>query len=181
MEKAGIRPVRLGFKEGIALNNGTQLMAAIAALAIHDAENLIKTAEVATALTLEALLGVSDAFDERIHMVRPHEGQAITAKNIRELIAGSRLVQTGKEAMKKLHRPHDPYSLRCAPQVLGAARDAIAYAKRTVEVEINSATDNPLVFPEDETCLSGGNFHGHPISLAMDSLDVAIMIVGNIS
>ena len=124
---------------------------------------------------------MSDAFDEKIHMVRPHRGQAITAKNIRELIAGSRLVQTGKEAMEKLHRPHDPYSLRCAPQVLGAARDAIAYAKSTVEVEINSATDNPLVFPEDETCLSGGNFHGQPISLAMDLLGLALTIVGNIS
>lgn len=181
MEKAGIRPVRLEFKEGIALNNGTQLMTAIAALTIQDAENLVKTAEVATALTLEALLGVSDAFDEKIHMVRPHEGQAITAKNVRELVAGSRLVQTGKEAMEKLHRPHDPYSLRCAPQVLGAARDVIAYAKRTVLVEINSATDNPLVFPMDETCLSGGNFHGQPISLAMDLLCLALTIVGNIS
>ena len=160
MEKAGIKTVKLEFKEGIALNNGTQLMTAMAALAVHDAEKLVETVEVAAALTLKALLGVSDAFDEKIHMVRPHEGQAITAENIRELIAGSRLVQTGKEAMEKLHRPHDPYSLRCAPQVLGAARDAIAYAKRTVLVEINSATDNPLVFPEDETCLSGGNFHG---------------------
>jgi len=181
MEKAGIRPVQLEFKEGIALNNGTQLMTAIAALTISDAENLVKTAEVATALTLEALLGVSDAFDERIHRVRPHKGQAITARNIRELIAGSRLVQTGKEAMEKLYRPHDPYSLRCSPQVLGAARDAIAYAKGIVEVEINSATDNPLVFPEDETCLSGGNFHGQPISLAMDLLGLALTIVGNIS
>jgi len=181
MEKAGIRPVQLEFKEGIALNNGTQLMTAIAALTVYDAENLIKTAEVAAALTLEALLGVSDAFDERIHMVRPHRGQAVTAKNVRELIAGSSLVQTGKEAMEKLHRPHDPYSLRCVPQVLGAARDAIAYAERTVEVEINSATDNPLVFPEDETCLSGGNFHGQPISLAMDLLGLALTIVGNIS
>lgn len=104
MEKAGIKPVRLEFKEGIALNNGTQLMTAIAALTVYDAENLIKTAEVATALTLEALLGVSDAFDERIHMVRSHEGQAITARNIRELVVGSRLVQTGKEAMEKRAR-----------------------------------------------------------------------------
>jgi len=181
MEKAGIKPVELDFKEGVALNNGTQLMTAIAALTIHGAEKLIMTAEVATALTLEALLGISDAFDEKIHMVRPHNGQGITAKNIRELIAGSRLVQTGKEAMDKLQRPHDPYSLRCAPQVLGAARDAITYAKRIVEVEINSATDNPLTFPEEETCLSGGNFHGQPISLAMDLVGVALTMVGNIS
>jgi len=117
MEKAGIRPVQLEFKEGIALNNGTQLMTAIAALTISDAEELVKTAEVAAALTLEALLGVSDAFDERIHMVRPHRGQAITAKNIRELVAGSRLGQTGKEAMEKLHRPYDPCSLSARAMV----------------------------------------------------------------
>jgi histidine ammonia-lyase len=181
MKKAGIKPVKLDFKEGIALNNGTQLMTAIAALTVYDAENLIRTAEVAAALTLETLLGVSDAFNERIHKVRPQNGQAITAKNIRELIAESQLIQTGKEAMKKTRRPHDPYSLRCVPQVLGAARDAIAYARTVVTVEINSATDNPLVFPEEEICLSGGNFHGQPISLAMDLLGIALTMVGNIS
>jgi len=181
MEKTGIKPVQLEFKEGVALNNGTQLMTAIAALTVYDAEILIKTAEVATALTLEALLGVYDAFHEKIQEVRPHKGQSVTAKNIREIIAESQLIQTGKEAMQKMQRPHDPYSLRCAPQVLGAARDAIAYARRTVEIEINSATDNPLVFPEEETCLSGGNFHGQPISLAMDILGIALTIIGNIS
>ena len=181
MEKAGIKPVQLEFKEGIALNNGTQLMTAMAALTVYDAENLIKTAEAAAALTLEALLGVYDAFDEKIHKVRPHKGQAITAKNVRELIAESKLVQTGKEAMEKLGRPHDPYSLRCIPQVLGAARDAVAYAKGIVETEINSATDNPLVFPEEGACLSGGNFHGQPISLAMDFIGTALAMVGNIS
>jgi len=181
MEKAGIEPVQLNFKEGIALNNGTQLMTGIAALTVHDAENLIESAEVATALSLEALLGISDAFNDRIHKVRPHEGQTITARNIRRLIERSKLVQTGKEAAKKMHRPHDPYSLRCAPQVLGAARDAVAYTKRVVETELNSATDNPLVFPETETCLSGGNFHGQPISLAMDFLGMALTMVGNLS
>ncbi|MGQ9530682.1 MAG: histidine ammonia-lyase [Candidatus Bathycorpusculaceae bacterium] len=181
MEKAKINPVQLEFKEGIALNNGTQLMTAIAALAVYDSEKLIETAEVAAALSLEALLGVSDAFNERIHKVRPHPGQALTARNIREMIAGSQLIQTGKEAVEKLHRPHDPYSLRCTPQILGAARDAIAYAKKVVEIEINSATDNPLVFPEEELCFSGGNFHGQPISLAMDMLGIALTIVGNLS
>ena len=181
MERAGIKPVQLDFKEGIALNNGTQLMTATAALAIHDAEILTKTAEVATALALEALLGVSDAFSDKIQRVRPQVGQAVTARSIRKLIEGSKLVQTGTEAMEKVHRPHDPYSLRCAPQVLGASRDAIAYAKRVVEIEMNSATDNPLVFPEDETCLSGGNFHGQPISLAMDLAGMALAIIGNIS
>jgi histidine ammonia-lyase len=179
MEKANIEPIQLEFKEGIALNNGTQLMTAIAALTVYDAENLIETAEIAAALSLEALLGVSDAFHEKIHQVRPHNGQAITAKNIREMIIGSQLVQTGKEAFQKLKRPHDPYSLRCTPQILGAARDAIAYARKVVEIEINSATDNPLIFPEEELCLSGGNFHGQPIALAMDILGIALTIVGN--
>jgi histidine ammonia-lyase len=181
MKKAGIKPVELEVKEGIALNNGTQLMSAIAALTVHDAENLIKTAEITAALTLEALLGVYDAFDEKIQKVRPHKGQATTAENIRALVDGSQLVQTGAQAMEKLHRPHDAYSLRCIPQVLGAARDAIEYARKVVEIEINSATDNPLVFPEEAMCLSGGNFHGQPISLAMDFLGIALAMVGNIS
>jgi histidine ammonia-lyase len=181
MEKAGIKPVQLEFKEGVALNNGTQLITAIAALTVYDAENLISTAEAAAALSLEALLGVADAFDEKIHKVRPHAGQAKTAKNIREMITGSKLIQTGKEAMKGTGRPHDPYSLRCTPQVLGAAREAITYARKVVEIEINSATDNPLVFPDDGVCLSGGNFHGQPLSIAMDTLGMALAIAGNIS
>jgi histidine ammonia-lyase len=181
MARAKIKPVELEYKEGIALNNGTQLMTAIAALAIFDAETLLKTAEVAAALTLEALLGVSDAFDAKIHVLRPHKGQAVVARNIKKTFAGSRLVQTGTEAMQNTQRPHDPYSLRCTPQVLGAAREAIAYARSVVQVEINSATDNPLVFPEERVCLSGGNFHGQPISLTMDLLGMALAIVGNIS
>ncbi len=181
MKRAGIAPIQLEFKEGIALNNGTQLMTAIAALAVHDAKKLIETAEAAAALTLEGLLGVLDAFDERIHKARPHFGQAATASNIRELIHDSRLVQTGKEAMKSRQRPHDPYSLRCIPQVLGATRDATAFAEKIIMIEINSATDNPLVFSDEEECLSGGNFHGQPISLAMDILGIALAIVGNMS
>jgi histidine ammonia-lyase len=180
LEKAGIKPVRLEFKEGVALNNGTQLMTAVAALTVWDAENLIATAEVATALSLEALLGVSDAFDKRIHDVRPHRGQTITSSNIRRLVRGSRLIQSGKDAVEKAGRPHDPYSLRCAPQVLGAARETISYVRKIVDVEANSATDNPLVF-HDGVCLSGGNFHGQPISLAMDMLGIALAIIGNFS
>ncbi|MEM2691842.1 MAG: histidine ammonia-lyase [Candidatus Bathyarchaeia archaeon] len=181
MEKAGIKPIQLDFKEGIALNNGTQVMTAIAALNIYKAENLIKTAEIAAALSMEALQGVVDALDEKIHKARPHTGQATTAKNIRALVAGSKLVRTSKEAMKSVGRPHDPYSLRCTPQVLGAARDAITYARKVVETEMNSATDNPLVFPEEGVCLSGGNFHGQPVSLAMDLLGIAMAMVGNLS
>lgn len=181
MLEAGVKPIQLEAKEGIALNNGTQLMTAIAAITVHRAENLIKTAEIAAAMSMEALLGISDALDEKIHKVRPHKGQAVTAKNIRRLISGSRLVQTGKEAMEKIGRPHDPYCLRCTPQVLGAVKDAIAYVRKVVEVEINSATDNPLIFSENGQCLSGGNFHGQPIALAMDTLGIALTIAGNIS
>lgn len=181
MEKAGIEPVQLDFKEGIALNNGTQLMTGMAALIVYDAENLIKTAEIASALTLEAMLGISDAFHESIHKVRRHEGQAVTAGNIRRLIEDSKLIQTGKDAIGKIGRPHDPYSLRCTPQVLGTVRDSFEYIKKIVETEINSATDNPLVFPEKKACLSGGNFHGQPISVAMDLLGIALAILGNIS
>ena len=181
MRKAGIQPVQLDVKEGVALSNGTQFMTAIAALTVYDAERLVQAAEVATALSLEALKGISDAFDERIHRVRPHQGQITSAHNIRLLTAGSKLITSGEEATKRSMHPQDPYSLRCAPQVLGAVRDAIDYVHKVVETEINSATDNPLVFAEDELCLSGGNFHGQPVALAMDILGTALTTVGNIA
>lgn len=181
MEKAGIKTLELDIKEGLALNNGTQLMTAIAALNVYKAERLIDAAEIAAALSMEALLGKLDAFNEKIHAVRPHSGQMVVAKNIMRLISGSKLIQTGKEASHKNGYPHDAYSIRCVPQVLGVVRDAIAFIKKIVEVEINSATDNPLIFPDDGTCFSGGNFHGQPISLAMDLLGIAFAIVSNIS
>jgi histidine ammonia-lyase len=181
MRRAGIAPVKLDFKEGVALNNGTQYMTAIAALTVYDAERLIEAAEVATALSLEALRGIADAFDERIHQARPHSGQIISARNVRTLIAGSKLITSGEGATRQGTHPQDPYCLRCAPQVLGSVRDAIEYVKKIIETEINSATDNPLVFAEDETCLSGGNFHGQPVALAMDILGTALAAVGNIA
>ena len=183
MERAGISRVEFDFKEGLALNNGTQFMTAIGALAVYDAEKLIKTAEIATAMSLEALCGISDALDERIHRVRPHPGQVMSARNISLLTAGSKMVKSGKEVAEEhgMRPPHDPYCLRCAPQVLGAVRDAIAYARRVLEIEINSATDNPLIFVENGDCLSGGNFHGQPISVAMDMLAIALTVVGNLS
>jgi histidine ammonia-lyase len=181
LEKAGIQPVQLDFKEGVALNNGTQMMTALAALAVFDAEKLLKTAEIAAALSLEALNGISDAFDERIHKVRPHKGQIATAQDMRLLTTDSRLILSGEEAIKKGLHPQDPYCLRCTPQVLGAVRDALAHVRQVVEVEINSATDNPLVFAEDGACLSGGNFHGQPIAIAMDLLATALTVAGNIS
>ncbi len=179
MKKAGIVPVKLDYKEGLALNNGTQLMTAVAALAVYDAQNLVTNAETAAALSFEALRGNIDALNEQIHKARPHRGQIATAKHVRKLVAGSKLVQTTKQAIANRQRPHDPYSLRCIPQVLGAARGAIDYAQTVIETEINSATDNPLVFPETETCVSGGNFHGQPVSIAMDILSVALTTIGN--
>ena len=186
MGKAGIRPVELDAKEGLALNNGTQLMTAIGALAVYDAETLIKTAEIAASLSLEALNGISDAFDERIHKARPHPGQIEVARNIRSAIAGSQIIKSSERVMKTLgtrerRPPQDPYSLRCTPQVLGTARDIIAYVKKVIETEINSATDNPLIFTDDGQCLSCGNFHGQPISVAMDMLGIALTVIGNIS
>jgi histidine ammonia-lyase len=181
MKKAEIRPLVLDFKEGVALNNGTQMMTAMAALAVYDAENLVQTAEVAAALSLEALCGITDAFDEKIHSVRPHKGQVDSAENMRRLLAGSALVKPSDEAARENKYPQDPYSLRCIPQVLGSVRDTVDYAKSVVEVEMNSATDNPLIFAEEGICLSGGNFHGQPISAAMDYLAIALATVGNFS
>jgi len=183
MEKAGIPPVKLDSKEGLALINGTQLMTAIGTLALYDAETLIKTAEIAASMSLEALIGVSDAFDERIHQVRPHPGQIASARNVRLLTAGSRIMQTSSRVVKgsETRSPQDPYSLRCIPQVLGAARDAISYVKKVIETEINSAIDNPLIFVEDKEFLSCGNFSGQPVSVAMDLLGIALTIIGNMS
>ena len=183
MQKAGINPVELDSKEGIALNNGTQMMTAIAVLVLHDAERLVTTAEIAASLSLEALNGISDAFDERIHRARPHPGQITSARNIRSLISGSKIIKSSSEVILKneARPPQDPYSLRCTPQVIGAARNILFSVKKIVETEINSATDNPLIFAEDRDCLSGGNFHGQPISVAMDMLGIALTIIGNIS
>lgn len=183
MRKAGIPPVELESKEGIALNNGTQMMTAIAVLTLHDAERLIKTAEIAASLSLEALSGISDAFDERIHQARPHPGQITSAQNIKSLISGSKIIKSSSEVItnNEGRPPQDPYSLRCTPQVIGAARDALSYVRRIIETEINAATDNPLIFIEEKACLSGGNFHGQPISVAMDMLSIILTIIGNMS
>lgn len=173
---AGLSPLVFAAKEGLAFNNGTSAMTGIAALAIHDAERLVAIADMGCALTLEAVCGVTGAFDERVHMVRPHPGQAKSAENIRKFIRGSKLINSVPS------RVQDGYSLRCAPQVHGAIRDAIAYAKSTVERELNSVTDNPLIFSEPRgEAISGGNFHGEPIAIAMDTLGIAISELANIS
>jgi len=167
-------PVQLEAKEGLALNNGTQQMLAVGCLALHDAFQLIMASEAALALSLEALRGWSDAFDPRIQQLRPHLGQSIVAATVRKLTEGSSMVRTVTNKRLDNGRPQDPYSFRCAPQVIGAVADTADYVKKVLEVEMNSATDNPLVFPRDGVCLSGGNFHGQPISMALDFLSLAI-------
>lgn len=176
LDLAGIKPVVLEGKEGLALINGTQVMTAIAALAVWDAEILCETADITAALSFEALEGILDAYDSKIQAVRPHPGQGEVAEHIRKLTEGSTLV-----AGEECSRVQDAYTLRCIPQVHGPSRDAIAYAKKAVEIEINSATDNPLIFPEEGEVFSGGNFHGQPIALAMDFLGIALAELANIA
>lgn len=176
MKEAGISPVVLSSKEGLALINGTQVMSAIGCLNVYDAKRLIKYADAVSSITLEALRGIIDAFDDRVQMVRPHRGQMITAKNIRKICEGSTLITRQGEI-----RVQDAYTLRCIPQVHGAIRDAIEYAEEVLIREINSATDNPLIFPDDGEVISGGNFHGEPIALAMDFLGIAVSEIANIS
>lgn len=171
LERANISPLQLEVKEGLALLNGTQAMAAVGALALHRAERLIELADVAGAMTLEALRGTPVAFDERIHSVRPHRGQSKVAAHLRELLRDSEIRESHLENDPRVQ---DAYSLRCMPQVHGAVRDALAHARGVVEIESGSATDNPLVFAETGEVLSGGNFHGAPLALAFDYAGLAI-------
>ncbi len=181
LKAASIKPVQLSAKEGLALINGTQMMTAIGALMIHDARNLIDCAERSAALSLEVLGGLVEAFDDRLHQARPHPGQIASARRMMQLLHDSRLVGSGEErVLKGLHR-QDPYSLRCVPQVMGAVRDSLEHASRVVEVELNSANDNPLIFAGERVVLSGGNFHGQPIALVLDLLCIALTTVGNIA
>jgi histidine ammonia-lyase len=178
LTKAKLRPLQLTAKEGLALINGTQMMTAYVALAVHEAKALAKIADIAAALSVEALKGTDTAFDERIQKLRPHPGQIAAARNMRRLMQASEI--------RESHRYNDPrvqdaYSVRCIPQVHGASRDAINYADRTVTVELNSATDNPLIFPKEKIHLEGGNFHGQPIALTADFLAIALAEVANIS
>lgn len=176
MSEAGLKPIRLHPKEGLALNNGTAALTGLGALALYDALKLEKNADIIGALSLEALHGVPYAFDARTHALRPHKGQGLVAANVRRLIEGSEIIERYKGA-----RVQDAYSLRCMPQVHGASRDALEYVKSRIETEMNSVTDNPLIFPDDETALSGGNFHGQPIALAMDFFAIAVSEYGGIS
>jgi histidine ammonia-lyase len=180
MKRAGVAALQLEAKEGLALLNGTQGMQALLALALRDAEILADTADVAAALSLDALRGSPAAFDERIAAVRPFAGHATSAKNLRRLTQGS-AIRESHRSMDADPRVQDPYSLRCAPQVHGAVRDALSQVRATLSIELNSATDNPLVFADTNEVISGGNFHGQPLAMAADQLAVALATLAGIS
>ncbi|MDY0151728.1 MAG: histidine ammonia-lyase [Candidatus Cloacimonas sp.] len=177
MQQAGIKPVQLAAKEGLALNNGTQVMAALGVLSLLEAERLCRYADVIASMSIDALKGTPKAFDELIHKLRPHPGQLKSAANIRKLLTGSIL----RESHRNCGNVQDAYSLRCTPQVHGAVRDACSYARSVFEIEINSATDNPLIFAEEERVISGGNFHGEPLAIALDTMAMAISELASIS
>ena len=174
---AGLEPMELEAKEGLALLNGTQLMAALGALAAADARRLVITADVVGAMSLEAMLGTASAFDEALIGARPHPGQVASAARLRGLLADSEI---GASHRSSPHRLQDPYSLRCMPQVHGAVHDALVPLEDVLAVEMNAATDNPLVFP-DGRVVSGGNFHGEPLALALDHARVALTALATIS
>jgi histidine ammonia-lyase len=178
LRRIGLKPLRLGAKEGLALVNGTQMMAAYGVHEVHEAVALCKIADIAGAMSVEALKGTDTAFDPRIHKLRPFKGQAASAANLRRLMR--------KSEIRESHRRNDPrvqdaYSIRCMPQVHGASRDAVRYAYDVISTEINSATDNPLIFPKERKHLEGGNFHGQPLALALDFLAIALAELASIS
>jgi histidine ammonia-lyase len=176
MRLLGIEPVRLKAKDGLALINGTQLMAAYGAFVLERALVLQREADILAAMSLEALQGSAAPFDPRIHRIRPHPGQENVAANIRKLLEKSEIMDSHRDC----GRVQDPYCLRCVPQVHGASRDALAYATGVVEIEINSVTDNPLVFDNGDI-ISGGNFHGQPLALALDVAAIALAELASIS
>ncbi len=176
MRRAGIEPLVPEAKEGMALINGTQFMSALGTLFVLDAERLAGLADIAGGLSLEALRGTDDAFAERLQSARPHPGQIESARHLRALLQGSsRIVR------RDYQRVQDAYSLRCMPQVHGAVRQALAHLRAVLAIEVNSATDNPLVFAEDGAVVSGGNFHGEPLALALDYATAAVAELASIS
>jgi histidine ammonia-lyase len=176
LKNANLEPINLKAKDGLALINGTQMMTAYGAHILERANSLLKNADILAAISLEALMGSARPFDERIQAIRPHPGQKAVASNIRLLLTDSAIL----ESHKNCDKVQDPYSLRCIPQVHGATRDLLEYASRVIERELNSVTDNPLVF-NDGDIISGGNFHGQPLALAMDSAAIAIAEIASIA
>jgi len=177
LRKKKIEPIELSSKEGLGLSNGTNAQTAVLALAVHDANVLIRSADIIAALSVEVLCGSRTTFDENINRVRGQLGQIECAENIRNILKQSPLIDSHKQC----GRVQDSYSLRCIPQVHGAIRDTYRHVESIVLRELNAATDNPLIFTEDDECLSGGNFHGEPIAMAADILKIALCELGNIS
>jgi histidine ammonia-lyase len=178
LSRAGMNPIALEAKDGLALLNGTQAMHSVGGLALFRAKRLARVADLAGAMTLEALMGTPRAFDSRIHKARPHPGQITVAKHMRSLVRQSEIRESHREDDPRVQ---DAYSIRCIPQVHGAVRDALAYAENVLEIESAGATDNPLVFPEKGDVISGGNFHGAPLALALDFAAIAVTDLMSIS
>ncbi len=178
LKKFGLTPVKLAAKEGLALINGTQMMTAFASYICIEAKRLEKIADIAGALSHETLRGTDNAFDLRIHKLRPFPGQVAVAKNILAMIKGSEIRESHRENDPRVQ---DSYSIRCIPQIHGASRDSIDYVCSRVEIELNSVNDNPLIFPDDEAHLEGGNFHGQPMALAMDFMAIALSEYASVS
>lgn len=195
IREADIEKVDLSYKEGLALINGTSAMTGVSALCVYYTKRLIKIAEITAAMVIEVLNSISEPFDDEIHLVKPHDGQITTARNIRSLVKGSRLIKNPEDIQKVLHDEmnnngcvyeskneiQDGYSLRCTPQVLGSVRDTVKFAQKIVETEMNSVSDNPVIIPEQERVIHGGNFHGQHISAAMDYLGISLTEIGVIS
>ena len=177
LARCGLKPIRLEAAEGLALLNGTQVMTAVGALALYDAVRLAKLIDIAAAMSLEVLLGSRTEFNVRIHQVRPHPGQRAAAENMDRLVQDSEIITSHKDC----GRVQDAYTLRCSPQVHGASRDTIAHARQVVATEMNSSTNNPLIFAGSEDFLLGGNFHGQPVALVLDFLSIAVSELANIS
>ncbi len=178
LKRARIKPVRLTAKEGLALINGTQMMGAYGSIVAEEAGMLCTLADLTGAMSTEALRGSDTAFDDRIHALRPHPGQRASAANLRKLMSGSEIRESHRYGDDRVQ---DAYSIRCIPQVHGATRDVVNHAKKVLTIEINSATDNPLIIPADGVHLEGGNFHGQPVALVLDFLAVALAELANIS
>ena len=177
LSKCGLKPIHLEAGEGLALVNGTQVMTAIGGLAVYDAMRLCKLTDIAAAMSLEVLMGSRTEFNARIHQVRPHPGQGASADNMERMTRNSEIITSHKDCS----RIQDAYTLRCSPQVHGATKDAIQYCHNVIETEMNSATNNPLIFSDSEDFLLGGNFHGQPVALGMDFLSMAVAELANIS
>jgi len=175
LKELGFKPLELEAKEGLALINGTQFMTALGCIALIEAESLVRHADIISALSVEGMLGTFTSFDTRISDIRPHEGQKKVCENMARLSKGSDIVGSHKDC----GRVQDPYSLRCIPQVHGAIRDAVSYLRKTISTEINSVTDNPIVF--EDSIISGGNFHGEPLALAFDFTAIALTELSSIS